>query len=225
MLGEAYETLEYEGLDDFEAWDFEDEALDEWAFEDLEPDRFLGDVFKKLARQAARTVGGAVAGRKGASLASMIANQVFREGEFETEYESEAEFEAEFEAAGGDLELLAEMEYYAELAAEAESEAEAAEFIGAIASLAGPLISSLLGQAEDEEYESYYEAEADPFLGSIVSAASSLLPKVIPFVKRGVQAVGRFLSRPGTRRVIRGIPRMVARTSMASFPLGSRCIC
>jgi hypothetical protein len=132
-----------------------------------------------------------------------------REGEFESDYESEADFEYEFEAEGGDLGILDEMQYYAELAAEAESEAEADQFLGVIASLAGPLISSFMREAEYGDYED----EADPFLGSIVSAASSLLPRAVPLIKRGVQMVGRFLRRPGTRRAIRSIPRIVAGTA------------
>lgn len=212
MLMTEYELMELEA-EDFEDYEFEDD--------ELEADPFLGGmlkspVFKRLARRAARVAGQAIAGRRGADIASAVAQRVIREAELEGEYESEAEFEAEFEALGGDPELLAEMEYLAELAAEAESEAEADEFLGALASMAGPLISSLLGEAEWEDELDYelYEDEADPFLGAIMGAAKSLIPKVVPFVRRGIQTVGKFLRRPSTRSAIRSVPRMVARTAV-----------
>jgi hypothetical protein len=103
------------------------------------------------------------------------------------------EFETEFEAEGGDTSLLDEMEYYAALAAEAESEAEADEFFGALASLAGPLISSLIG--EDE-----YEDEGDPFFGAILPIISSVAPAVI----RGVGKL--FRGRRKRRRIRRRVP-------------------
>ncbi len=198
-----YELLELDG--------FMDEELET----DLLVTRPKGKHRKRVACQAAKVAGRAIAGPKGARVALKVAKRAVREAEYEAEFEDEAEFEAEFEAAGGDLELLAEMEALAEMAAEAESEAEADEFLGALASLAGPLISSFLGEAEDEyEFEDEYEYEADLFLGGLFKAATSIIPKVAPLIGRGVRMAGRFLRRPSTRRLIRNIPRTVARTAM-----------
>ncbi len=174
---------------------------------------------KRLACQAAKVAGRGVAGPKGARVALKVAKRAVREGEYEADFEYEGDFEAKFEAEGGDPELLAEMEALAELAAEAESEAEADEFLGALASLAGPLISSFLGEYEPEfeyedEFEHEEEYEGDPFLGGLIKAATSIIPRVAPLVSRGVRMAGRFLRRPSTRRLIRRIPRTVARTAM-----------
>jgi hypothetical protein len=65
----------------------------------------------------------------------------------------------------------------------------------------------------EDEYEDYFDDEGDPFLGSIVSAATRILPKAIPFVKRGIGAVGSLLRRSGARRAVRAVPRIAARTA------------
>ena len=49
-------------------------------------------------------------------------------------------------------EISDEMEYFAELASEADSEEEVDYFLGTIASLAGPLISSFL---QEDEYDGF----------------------------------------------------------------------
>lgn len=229
-LGE-YEW-ELDGLGEYE-WDLEDPEELEWEGDDelYEADPFFGRIlrspqFKQLARQAAVAVGRKVGGRKGGQIAARIAKRVIREGEFEGEYEYEL-FEDEFEAEGGDLELLEEMETLAELAAESESEAEADEFLGALASMAGPLISSLLGESEyEDELELYeyeddfelYEAEGDEFFGAL----ASLIPAAIPLVKSGARALGRLFSRRRRRRrsrreaeaAIKAIPKIVAKTGV-----------
>lgn len=222
-MSEDLELMEMEDLE------FEDEELEDWESDDLEADPFLGRVlrspiFKKLARTAARTVGGAIAGPTGGRIADVIAGRVFREAEYEDEYESEAEFEDEFEAEGGDWEVLDEMEYMAEMAAETESEAEADEFLGAIANLAGPLISSLMGEAEEEyedyeDFEDYEDEEADYFLPALIPLATSLLPKAMPLISKGIGALGRLFRgrrRRGRRReseaAIKTLPKIVAKT-------------
>jgi hypothetical protein len=230
---EDLEDLEDEGLfedyEDYEDYeDFED-------YEDLEGDPFIGKWFKKakqavsrvargplggvlkgLARKAAQVAGGAIGGPAGASIAGAIANRVIRESEFEGEYEMEGDFEAEFEAEGGDLEVLGEMEYLSEMAAEAESEAEADQFIGAIANLAGSLLPSLIGEMEDHEDYEDYEDESDMFFPALIPLAASLLPKAIPWIKKGVSAVGKVInSSPRTRPILKALPKIAARTALS----------
>ena len=239
-LGEMEGLGEYEDLELGEAENYEYEDLGEQEFEDFEADPFLGRslrrfirnprlraLLKQLAQRAAQAAGGAIAGPRGAQIANQVASRVIREAELEGEYEaeSEAEFEAEFEAAGGDIEILDRMDYYAARAAAADNEAEADQFIGALASLAGPLIKSvapsliggLFGGGGDEEYEDYeyedYEAEADQFLPFLVPAITSL---AAPLIKKGVGALGKALFRRRRgRRGIPAIPRIAAKAGMA----------
>jgi hypothetical protein len=212
-------------------------------FEDLEADPFVGNLVRKagraikraarspiggalkgLAKQAAQVAGGAIAGPTGAKLAGMLANQVIREsdqeGLYEGLYESDGESdpETDLEAMGGDPEIYEEMEYLASLAAESDNEEEADQFIGAIASLAGPLISSLVGGdaelLEDMEDGEIYEDEADPFLPALIPLAASILPKAIPLVSKGIRAVGKALSgSKRSRKAIRTLPRVAAKTA------------
>jgi hypothetical protein len=220
----------YEDYEDFE--DFEDleDYEDLENYEDYEADPFLGSwarkavrgikkvasgpvggILKGLAKKAATVAGGAIAGPAGAKIASMIANRAIRESEYESEFEEEGEFEAEFEAAGGDPTVLAEMEYLANLAAEAPTDQEADHFIGAIANLAGNLLPGLVGEMED--YEDYEDYERDEFLPALIPLATSLLPKAIPFIKKGIQAIGKVMARsPRTRKTVKALPRIAAKT-------------
>lgn len=193
------------GLEAFDDHELEDLEMEDYEdFENIEADPFIGgalrkarrlagrvarlpipkSVLQRVARAGAGALGTAIAGPGGGALATRIANQALREaayeGDYESEMEGEAAFEAQFEAVGGDLEALYEMEYYAGLAAEAENEAEADEFIGALAGLAG-----------------------------------KVLPKAIPLIGKGVRAAGNlFRRRRPTRRMIRTLPRVAARTAM-----------
>ncbi len=238
----AYEVFEEEDSPDY--YEFED---------DPEADPFFGGVFpplggriakrlhrrlRKMARRAARVAGASVLGPMGGQLAGRIANQVIREAEmdFEAELDPEGDFEAEFASLGGDPEILMEMEYYANLAAETESEAEADQFFGALASLAGQLLPTLLpalmgetGDYEDYEFdgeldyelyeddEAYYEDEADLFLpalgaiaANVLPIAAKVLPKALPFIRRGIGAIGRLFRSSGASSLVRKLPRMAA---------------
>lgn len=207
---ELFEGDEYDFFDDEDEL-FEDEYEFENAYEwegDFEGDLFFkklwrsakrglgkigrlakrigkSGVFKNIAKIGAGALGGLVGGPAGAAIANRIANAVIRESEFEDEYEAEAEFEAEFEMEGGDYEVLAEMAYFAEMAAEAESEEEADQFLGALASLASKIIPKAL----------------------------PLVRKALPFVKKGIQVAGKLMrSTPQTRPLVRTIPQFAAGT-------------
>lgn len=171
---EDLELLELEDFEDHEDWeDFEDlEDYEDWEdFEDYEGDPFLGGIVRSISRVARRVPWGQVI-RTGADILSNM--------------EEEAE-------------ALGEMSYMAELAAEAESDAEADMFLGAIANIAGSLLPALLGNKEAgdfedyEDWEDYEDYEGDEFLGALIPVAASLLPKAIPWVKKGIRAVGRAL--------------------------------
>jgi hypothetical protein len=246
-VDELYETMELEGFDDledfggdFEALGFDDwEAADEFGDWEFEETVAAAPVAKKAttkqavtaAKVVAQAAGGPNAAKK---VAKKLAKPEVRAKEFEAgEYESEGEFEAEFEALGGDWEILGEMAHYAEMAAEAETEAEADQFWGAIASLAGPLISSLLSEAAFEEYEfegdwdheDGYDYEGDPFLPAIAAAipaiasfAKPLLKKAVPLISKGVKALGSFAMRKGRRflrQAAKSAPRIIAKTGMS----------
>jgi len=214
--------------------------------EDLEADPFVGNLIrratravsqasrgglgptllKNLAKQAAQVAGGAIGGPTGATIAGQVADRVLRETEVGGDYESDATLEHDFEALCGDPEILEEMQYHAAMAAETEDDREAEQFIGAIANLAGPLVSGLFGgdgeQAgdpfsagltdglfEDGEQESY-DGERDDFLPLLAAA----LPAVLPLVKKGVGAVGKVLrGNRATRPAIRALPRIAAKTA------------
>jgi hypothetical protein len=201
-----------------------------WDGEDGEGDQFVGSLIKKgvravgkaakqggapllknLAQQAAQVAGGAIAGPTGANIARQIAGQVLREaesGDYEGDYE-------DFESFGGDQEVLDEMNYYAAMAAESESEAQADQFLGAIAGLAGPLIKSvapqilggLFGEGEEESDYEDFEAERDEFL-------PALLPMAAPLIGKGIKALGGLFRRNRkTRSATRALPRIAAKTA------------
>lgn len=200
-----------------------------WDGEDGEGDQFVGSLIKKgaqaigkaakrggapllknLAQQAAQVAGGAIAGQTGANIARQIAGQVLREsesGDYE-DYEDNESF-------GGDMEVLDEMNYYAAMAAESESEAQADQFLGAIAGLAGPLIKSvapsliggLFGDGEEESDFEDFEAERDEFL-------PALLPMAAPLIGKGIKALGSLFRRNRkTRAATRALPRIAAKTA------------
>jgi hypothetical protein len=245
------------------AWNGEEEAdpflgdivgglLGESDMEDLEGDQFLGSLIrrgvqqvgrvakqagvgapllKNLAKQAAGVAGGAIAGRTGANIASQIANQLLREGDFE----DESDGEGDYESLGGDPEVLEEMHYNAAMAAESDNEEEADQFIGAIANLAGPLLSNLagslfgggdgegdpflgdivgglLGESDMEDLEGY-DHERDEFF-PLIAAAAPMLAKAVPLIGRGIKAVGKLMrGRHATRPGIRALPRIAANTA------------
>lgn len=246
-MDELYETMELEGFDDFEdfggdfeALGFDDwEAADEfgdWEFEEaVAPVPVAKKAATKQAVTAAKVVAQAAGGPNAAKkVAKKLAKPEVRAKELEAgEFESEGEFEAEFEALGGDWEILSEMSHYAELAAEAETEAEADQFWGAIASLAGPLISSLLSEAAYEEYEfeggwdyeDGFDYEGDPFIPALAAAipaiasfAKPLLKKAVPLISKGVKALGSFAMNKGRRflsQAARSAPKIIAQTGMS----------
>jgi hypothetical protein len=238
-LGDPYES---DGFSDFEEALFEDDLEDEGfdGYDDMEFDPFLGSwirkakravskvargpiggILKNLARKAATVAGGAIAGPAGASIASMIANRAIREEEYGEAYDYEdADFEDEYEALGGDPDVLAEMESLAEMAAETDNEEEADQFLGPLANLASSLLPSLLGEEEfgGDGYEGYdYEEGLDEeFLPFLVPLATSLLPKAIPLVKRGIQALGKMFhrNRRTRRHTIRALPKIAMKTNV-----------
>jgi hypothetical protein len=207
----SFEDFEdFEDMEDFESFenyeDYEDfEEMED--FEDLEgvldPEEFEGDLFigsalrkirkgipkllsnpllKKAVNMGAGALGQAIGGSAGRSLATTLAGQAMREADYEGDYEGdfEGDFEADFEAAGGDLEALYEMQYYADRAARAQSAEEADQFLPIVASLAG-----------------------------------KLLPKALPFVKKGIGALGRLFSRRRrTRPLMSTLPRVAAQAAM-----------
>ncbi len=235
----------YPGLGEQDRYDYEEEG-GPWGeqFDDREGDRFLGslisragnalgkatggivnaDLLKSLARQAATVAGGAIAGPTGAQIAGKVANAAIREAEAEGEgsYEAEGNYEERYEAAGGDRQLLDEMHYYAAMLSEAEGEAEADHFLGAIAKIAGPMLSSLFGGMGEAS------GEQDRFLGDILgglvgeeelgeSERDGFLPALIPFVApligQGISALGKLFARnKETESAGRAIPEIVAET-------------
>jgi len=226
------EMEDFEDLEDFEVLeDFEEEG-DPFLGKALRMGREalggpLGSVLggmspKALARQATSALGSALGAPQ---LANAIAGQVFREGMYEDE--SEAELEGDFEAMGGDQQVLNRMHYYVARAADASSSRESDQFFGAIANLAGPLISSLLGESEGEleDFEDFedledFEDEADPFLPALLPfaakalpIAAKVLPHALPFVKRGIRALGRFFRESEAEQAAVAIPTIVARTA------------
>jgi hypothetical protein len=161
-----------EGFDEEAFFDFEDFEDEEGLFEGetgplvrREAKRAIQSAKKslkqakvtpqKVVQNAAKAAGAAVAGKKGAQVALKAAKQAAAS----PSREDESEAEALFESLGGDFEIYDQMQYLAQRAAEAESEGEADEWIGAVASLAGPLINSLLGEAEQEGFDDQEDFE------------------------------------------------------------------
>lgn len=226
---EDLEDMEFASLgEDYEDWeDFE--GADEFAFEDGEGegDYFLGGLLKRLAAPAAQAVGGAIAGPSGAKIAGQLASSIFQESAYEYEDELEGDFEAEFEAEGGDPNVLDEMNYWAELAAEAEDEADADHFLGVLGKLAGPLLSSIMGESENyedyedwedyEDGESYEDYEGDYFLPAIPALASMAMP----LIGKGIKALGGLFRGRKRRRpsreyeaAVKAIPQIAAKTAV-----------
>jgi hypothetical protein len=208
---------------EFESWSTSMEGGD------LEADPFLGGLIRKatstiarnvrsgvspgllkqLAQQAAQVAGAAVAGKTGANIASQIANQVLREGDIDRELEFEVDASMEVDSG-----LMEELHYNAAMAAESESEQEADQFIGAIASLAGPLLSNLLGESADPLYEGGFADGEGAYLGERDEFLPALIPFAAPLIGKGVRALGKVLSRNrGTRRLVRALPQVAAGTA------------
>ena len=215
---------DYEGLDPegylYEGLDPEGTDLEWGAYEtsDLEADPFLGPLIskatrnisrafpgsispgflKQLAQQAAKVAGGAIGGPAGASIAAQIAGNVLREGDLYYESSWESSWYETDAAMEGDP-LMEAMSYNAAMAAEAASDQEAAPFIDAIAELAGPVLSSLLGETADPLYEDGFDGETDT-LGERDEFLPALIPFAAPLIGRGIKALGSLLSRnPRTR--------------------------
>ncbi len=77
------------------------------------------------------------------------------------------------------------MSYNAAMAAEAASDQEAAPFIDAMAKLAGPVLSSLLGETADPLYEDGFDGETDT-LGERDEFLPALIPFAAPLIGRGI---------------------------------------
>lgn len=220
---------DYEG--DWESGDFEDE-MDPFDMED--PDPFLGDVFKvgrrvartagralsgglpDLARQLATKAGGAIAGQQGARIGQGVADAVLNNLDWETgDMEEESAALSDLEAMGADTQILQEMSHLATLAAEAESEAEADQFLGAIAGLAGKILPQVLGglAGGDGEEESY-DPERDEFLPALLPLAAQALPMAMPLISKGIGAIGKLFGRKRrTRRLMETLPVIATKTA------------
>jgi hypothetical protein len=237
--GYLYEGLDPEGIDP-ESWG----AYESWGgyeTSDLEADPFLGGLLRKatrtisrvvpggigpgflkqLAQQAAKVAGGAIAGPAGANIATQIAGKVLREGDlyYESSWES-ASYEVDAAMEGDPL--FEELHYNAAMAAEAGSDQEADPFIGAIANLAGPLLSSLMGETADPLYEDGFDGETD-MLGERDEFLPALIPLAAPLIGRGIKALGSLFSRNRrTRRLVRALPKVAAETAYDMRRLGRR---
>jgi hypothetical protein len=172
-----------------------------------------------LAQQAAKVAGGAIAGPAGASMAAQIAGKVLREGDLYYESSWESSWYETDAAMEGDP-LMEEMSYNAAMAAEAASDQEAAPFIDAMANLAGPVLSSLLGETADPLYEDGFDGETDT-LGERDEFLPALIPFAAPLIGRGITAVGSLLSRNRrTRSLLHALPKVVAETAYDMRRLG-----
>ena len=238
---------DYEGLDPegylYEGLDPEGTDLEWGAYEtsDLEADPFLGPLIskatrnisrafpgsispgflKQLAQQAAKVAGGAIGGPAGASIAAQIAGNVLREGDLYYESSWESSWYETEAAMEGDP-LMEAMSYNAAMAAEAASDQEAAPFIDAIAELAAPVLSSLLGETADPLYEDGFDGETDT-LGERDEFLPALIPFAAPLIGRGIKALGSLLSRnPSTRRLAGALPTVAAETAYDMRSLGRR---
>ena len=236
---------DYEGLDPegylYEGLDPEGTDLEWGAYEtsDLEADPFLGPLIskatrnisrafpgsmspgflKQLAQQAAKVAGGAIAGPAGASMAAQIAGKVLREGDLYYESSWESSWYETDAVMEGDP-LMEAMSYNAAMAAEAASDQEAAPFIDAIAELAGPGLSSLLGETADPLYEDGFDGETDT-LGERDEFFPALIPFAAPLIGRGIKALGSVLSsNPRTRRLLGALPTVAAETAYEMRSLG-----
>jgi hypothetical protein len=229
---------DYEGLDPegylYEGLDPEGTDLEWGAYEtsDLEADPFLGPYLRKatrnisrafpgsmspgflkqLAQQAAKVAGGAIGGPAGASIAAQIAGNVLREGDLSYESSWESSWYETDAVMEGDP-LMEAMSYNAAMAAEAASDQEAAPFIDAIAELAGPGLSSLLGETADPLYEDGFDGETDT-LGERDEFLPALIPFAAPLIGRGLKALGSVLSsNPRTRPLLGALPTVAAETA------------
>ena len=248
--GDLYEggfdgESDYEGLDPegylYEGLDPEGTDLEWGAYEtsDLEADPFLGPLIskatrnisrafpgsmspgflKQLAQQAAKVAGGAIGGPAGASIAAQIAGNVLREGDLYYESSWESSWYETEAAMEGDP-LMEAMSYNAAMAAEAASDQEAAPFIDAVAELAGPGLSSLLGETADPLYEDGFDGETDT-LGERDEFLPALIPFAAPLIGRGIKALGSVLSsNPRTRRLLGALPTVAAETAYEMRSLG-----
>ena len=239
---------DYEGLDPeeylYEGLDPEGTDLESWGgyeSSDLEADPFLGPYLRKatrnisrafpgsmspgflkqLAQQAAKVAGGAIGGPAGASIAAQIAGNVLREGDLYYESSWESSWYETEAAMEGDP-LMEAMSYNAAMAAEAASDQEAAPFIDAIAELAGPGLSSLLGETADPLYEDGFDGETDT-LGERDEFLPALISFAAPLIGRGIQALGSLLSsNPRTRPLLGALPTVAAETAYEMGSLGRR---
>lgn len=246
-----HEGYEYEGEDMMDGWEgFED---GEAYFEGLGNEgnsfdeetgplvrRVIKDAKKalrqpvtrqKVVQNAVKAAGAAVAGKKGIEVATKAAKKALKAVQ-NGEVDNEEEAMQDFEALGGDTEIYDQMQYLAQRAAESESESEADEWLGAVASLAGPLISSLLKESDNFEGEDGFDSfgdgedDRDEFLPLLAAALPSVVKMATPLIKRGIGAIGSALNSPKTRGFIRQLPRMalntantVARQAQAGQPI------
>lgn len=173
---------------------------------------------KKVAQAATKVAGAAVAKGKGVKAAVKAAKKAASKGDSEWEMDLEEEAEMMLESNPEALELYEQMEYFADMAAGAESEAEADQWIGALASIAAPLISSFLKESEGEAFDDFedfedYDEEADEFFGLIAKAIPKIAKFAAPLVKKGIGAVGKLLRSKRTRGFVRQLPKVALNTA------------
>lgn len=222
------ELMESDGVYEGEDWEGESDFEDEAESFDLEdPDPFLGDIvraipgpakglLKGLAGQAATYAGNAIAGQRGAQIGRTIANRVMSNLNWESsdfEEEAEASF-GDFESVGGDTQVLQEMSHLANLAAESQNPAQADQFLGAIAGLAGKLLPQLIGGlGGGEGEEESWDQEGDEFFPALLPLAAQALPMAMPLISKGIGAIGKLFGRKRkTRRLMEALPVIAAKT-------------
>jgi hypothetical protein len=180
---------------------------------EFEGEEFLGG----LARRAAQAVMGSLGGQP--------------DGEFETELEGEEEGEEFLSALGGIARGLlgeGESEDEGEFEEEGEYELEGeweGEFEEESEGMANPLRrvypDAMMEHLGHAAAEAETEAEAEAFVGALVPLAAGLARSAAPMVARhtphlvrGLSTVTRMMRRdPTTRRLVRVIPAIAARTT------------
>lgn len=194
----------YDGFDD--EWEFD-------GYADEEGDMFLSSI-------PWRRIGGTLASALASGLASQGSKKIT--GYLDNTLKNRGwgsllnEFEEENDTVSNSQEISDEMEYFAELAAEAETEGEADYFLDAIASLAGPLLSSFLQEEEFDGYGDYelYEDEGDEFFPALLPIASALAPIAAPLIGKGIRMLGNFLKEDRTtRQGIKAVPKIAKATT------------
>ena len=203
--------LELDGLDDFDDFDGLDD-FDDGLYEERVKPRVLArrpalppQVAAKVAVRAAKAAGGKAA-------AKAVARKIRAAGTAREDFDG-FDYEDQYDLLGEAGALYEEMESLAEAAALADSEEEADAFLRGLIRKAGPLLTRLLGEAQEEIS---YEEEGDEFFPLIAAALPSLAKLAAPLVKRGLGAAGQLLGGLGRSRggqsAIRALPRAALST-------------